>query len=265
MKKIFMRLITSIIILTIVSISCCIKTGISGYEIARPEGYGFDIIGARWGFDDKCQNGNTSVVYVDVSCEKDLQCEVYVNTVKSNYGVNGFQPCEDQLVAAEVELNQKPSFVTVQSGEKYYYTRRDKSRNIEVCCSHGNPMTQVFDRDNEMCQIITLDAQCRERDVIGFEQIKVLSWNLSHDGTLSMNVSNNVGQDALIRKIYFNNNITSTLTNYLQAGDSTNITVAGPHGNIGDGYGIGIEIEYSPATNSYAYFNSTGTISGTFS
>jgi hypothetical protein len=265
MKKIFMRLITSIIILTIVSISCCIKTGISGYEIVRPEGYGFDILGVSWGFDDKCQNGNASVAYVDVSCEKDLQCEVYVNTVRSNYGINGFQPCKDQLIAAEIELDQKPSFVTVQSGEKYYYTRRDKSRNIEVCCSHGNPMTQVFDRDNEMCQIITLDAQCRERDVIGFEQIKVLSWNLSHDGTLSMNISNNAGQDVFIRKIYFNDNTTSTLTNYLQAGDSTDITVAGPHGNIGDGYGIGIEIEYSTTTNSDAYFNSTGTISGTFS
>ena len=219
----------------------------------------------RWGFDDKCQNGNASVAYVDVSCEKYLQCEVYVNTVRSNYGVNGFQHCEGQLVAAEVELNQKPSFITAQSGEKYYYTRRDKSRNIEVCCSHVDPMTQKFDRDNEICQFITINAQCRERDVTGFEQIRVLWWNLRHDGTLSMNVSNNFGQDVFIQKIYFNNNITSTLTKYLQAGDSTNITVAGPSGNIGDGYGIGFEIEYSPSINSNVYFNSTGTISGTFS
>lgn len=250
-------------IILIASVSCCVNTGVSGYEIARLKGYGFDIVGARWAVDDKCLSGNASFAYVDVRCEEDLQCEVYVNTVKSNYGVNGLQPCENHLVAAEIELNQNPSFFAAQNGEKYYYTRRDKSRNIEVCCSHVDLVTKKFDRDNELCQMITLNAQCREREVVGFDKIKVLDWDLSHDGVLSMNISNNFVQNVSIKTIYFNSNITSTLNEYLQVGESANISVLGPKGKIGDGYGIGFAIEYSP--NLIDYFNSTGTISGTFS
>jgi hypothetical protein len=255
------------LILVIALTAGCVQSEIkSGYMLAKPEKSGFQILSSSWGFEDKCKSGNASVAYVKVSCEKDLECEVYVNSVKSKYGFDGLQPCTDELVVAEKELDYKPDFATIQNGGKYYYTRRDKNKFILICCSHVDTLSQKFDRDNEICQTTTLNAQCREQVADGFDQIKVLTWELHHDGFLNLNIKNNAGQSVVINKIYLSGESFSDLNKYLSDGSNSTINLSGgPTGSIGDGYGIGISIEYTTALNSDIYFNSTGTISGAYS
>lgn len=257
-----MKLSIVLSILAVTLISGCVK---SGYMISKQEVSGFETLGSSWALEDECNYGNASVAYVDVSCQKGLQCEVYVNNKKSNYGNNGLQTCADQLVAAEIELDYKPDFISAQSEDKYYYTNREENKFILVCCSNIDPSTQKLDRDNETCQSTTLKAQCREQTAEGFDKIKVLAWSLSHDGLLSLNVENDAGEPVVIDKIYLSGQTFLNANRFLLNGGNSTINLTrGPTGSIGSGYGIGVTIEYV-VLSSDLYYNSTGVIYGTYS
>lgn len=252
---------TTILILTTVLIAGCTQSTNPNNQTARY--YNTQILGVTWGFEGQCQYGNASVAYVSMSCGGSLECEVYVNGIKTNYS-GGLQPC-GELVAAEIELNHKPDFVAVQDGEKYFYTRRDRNKLIEVCCSNIDPTTNKLDRDNEICQTTKLDAQCPDQIAKDFSQFTMLSWELYFDGTLDFKVRNEVGQDIVIRKIYINDRTTMFSTYVAARGDSPTITVSGgPHGKVGDSYGINLVIEYVKVSDPSSYVNSTGSLTGTY-
>lgn len=255
-----------VIVLVTALVAGCIQGANKSQLSDYPKYSDFQILNSSWAFEDQCQYGNASVGYVDVSCTSGLKCEIYVNGVKSNYS-DGLQPCGDELVIAEIELNEKPDFITIQSGKKYFYTKRNVNKLIEICCSYLNSTTNELNRDYEMCQTTRLDAQCLDQVASGFGKITMLSWELQENGSLSFKIRNDVGQSIVIRKIYINSKNSSILDAYsLTQNQSTKITVTGgPTGSIGNNYGIGIEIEYSTASNPDIYFNSTGTVTGTYS
>jgi len=234
------------------------------------------ILNSSWAFEGNCQYGNESVGYVNVNCyKKGLECEVYVNNVKSNYGLDGLQSCDDHgLAIAEIELTEKPAFISVQSGNKYYYTRRDRPKIIEICCSYLNDSSHKLIRDYEVCKVTRLAAQCPPQLLgpvaRGFGQITMLyPWDLSSYGILSLRVKNEAGQDAVIRMIYINDAATIPANlpmPVLNETESQNITVAeGPEGYAGSSYSIRLAIEYYLTSSPHIYFNSTGTLSGTYS
>jgi len=257
-----MKLLIVLSILAVILIAGCTQ---SGYIISKQETSGFQITGASWGFDDGCKSGNASVAYVDTKCHEELQCEVYVNSIKSNYGTNDLQSCGGWMVVAEKELYQKPDFISIKSGDKYYYTDRSRNKFILVCCSNVNQSTQELDRDNEICESTTLDAQCREQIAEGFDRIKVLSWRLDHDGLLRLDVENDAGEPVVIDRIYINNKNSFNANSFLLSGNNTTIElIQGQMGSTGSVYGIAVTIEYV-VISSNNYFNSTGAIYGTFS
>jgi len=221
------------------------------------------ILGTSWAFEDQCQYGNKSVAFVNVECKKGLICEVYVNDVKSNYE-GGLQPC-GELTVTDTEVSEKPDFVALQNGNKYYYIRRDRSKNVEICCSYLNNTTKGLDRDNEICNTIRLEAQCPEMVAKGFTGLTVDSWEFHFDGTLSLAIKNNNQYNAMIRRFYFNNR--SSVFSTLVPSNSLSSTISvtnGPHGTIGSSYAITLTIEYYLVTNTSGYFNSTGTLTGTY-
>ena len=273
-----MKCFIAVMIIAIVLIAGCTQNVITSSSQTPEylEDSDFVILNSTWAFEDNCQQGNESVGYVFVNCyKKNLECEVYVNNVKSNYGLDALQDCDDHEIAvAEIELNEKPDFISVQSENKYYYTRRDKPKIIEICCSYVNDSSHKLIRDYEICKITRLKAQCPEQSVAapsskGFEQINVSSWDLNSDGTLNLKVKNGAGQDVVIRTIYINNAITipANLPMLVSIGnESQNITVIGERTeSIENSYSIRLAIEYSLASSPQVYFNSTGTISGTYS
>jgi hypothetical protein len=228
----------------------------------------FNILDYVWAFQDDCQYGNKSVAYAKTQCDKNMMCEVYVNDIRSNYGQNGLQECSDQIAVAELETNVKPEFVAIQSGDKYYYTRRDRSKNVEICCSFLDPTTNALDREEEICQTIRVEAQCPEFLSKGFSQLTLTSWQLFYDGTLEIKLKNEVGQDIVIRKFYINDRDTNTdYTTVVTRGNYTpTITVTGgPRGSLGSSYNISLAVEYSTFVNSSARFNSSGTLVGMYS
>lgn len=254
------RIVLLVIAVTLVT-GCVQYSGKVGRYAASPQ---FEITGTSWAFDDQCQYGNSSVAYIDVSCSKDLECEVYVNDVRSNYS-DGLQPCESQLVAAEIQTSVKPSFLALQSGDEYFYTRRDRNKVFEVCCSYLDSDTQGLDRDQEECQVARLDAQCPEMTASGFGEVTVLSWDLYSNGTISMKIMNDMDQNITIRNVYINGRSSSIFSVPVSAyNQSPSIILAGPSGDVGNAYALGIEIEYYPISNPNNYFNSTGSITGIF-
>ena len=270
-----MKLLIVILILAIILIAGCIQTAISQ---APEELQDSDmmILNSSWAFEDNCQYGNESVAYVNVNCyKKGLECEVHVNNVKSNYGLDGLQSCDDHgLAIAEIELTEKPAFISIQSGNKYYYTRRDIPKIIEICCSYLNDTSHKLIRDYEVCKVTRLKAQCPPQllgpVVRGFGQITMLyPWDLSSYGILNLRVKNEAGQDVVIRMIYINDAATIPANlpmPVLNGAESQNITVTGgPEGYAGSSYSIRLAIEYYLTSNSSAYFNSTGILSGTYS
>jgi len=271
-----MKRLAAILILAIILIAGCTQiTSSASQPIAYLEDSDVLILNSSWAFEDNCQYGNESVGYAYVSCyKKGLECEVYVNDVKSNYGPDGLQSCDDhELTIAEIELAEKPDFISVQSGNKYYYTRRDRPKVIEICCSYLNDSSHKLIRDYEICKVTRLGAQCPKQMLApiarGFEQITMLyPWDLDSNGILNFRVKNEAGQDVVIRRVYINNvnaipaNLPMPLLNETE---SQNITVAGgPSGYAGNSYSIRLAIEYYLTSNSSAY-NSTSMITGTYS
>ena len=270
-----MKLPIAILILAIILISGCIQTATS-QALEELQDSDMVILNSSWAFEDNCQYGNESVAYVDVNCyKKNLECDVYVNNIRSNYGLDGLQSCDNHgLAIAEIELTEKPAFISVQSGNKYYYTRRDRPKIIEICCSYLNDSSHKLIRDYEVCKVTRLAAQCPPQLLgpvaRGFGQITMLyPWDLSSYGILSLRVKNEAGQDAVIRMIYINDAATIPANlpmPVLNETESQNITVAeGPEGYAGSSYSIRLAIEYYLTSSPHIYFNSTGTLSGTYS
>lgn len=223
----------------------------------------FQMSAPYWGFDDECLHGNASVAYVDLSCRSGVECEVYVNGARSNYGLDGLQACGGGVVIAESELSQKPDFVAQQNGDKYYYTRRDRNKIIEICCSYTDDSHKLL-RDYEECQSTRLDAQCPEQAAKGFGQLVPFSWTLHYDGTLEIKVVND-GQDAVMTKMYLGNFSTMYSTQIASKNLSATLTIAnGPRGRIGDNYAVDLSIEYLLTTNATEFLNSTGIITGMY-
>lgn len=256
-----MKMLLIVAVFATLLISCCVQNSPLG---SNEYNYSGDLIrSVYWGFDDQCQHGNASVAYAAVNCPSDWQCEVYVNNFRSSYGQNGLQPC-GELVIAENELSQKPDFVTIQSGDKYFYTRRDQNKNLEICCSFIDPTTNDLNRDNQICETTSLEEQCPGVQATGFDRITVYSWQLHFDGTLDMTLYNQLPQDVIIRDLFLGSS--STIYNLLiPAGQvSPNIEIAGgPIGAIGESYSTALSIEYIMPPDT-TLTNSTGALVGTY-
>jgi hypothetical protein len=254
--------LVAIIVLAAVLASGCVQYegGISPYQYTN-----FTILSVDWAFEDQCQYSNASVAYANVRCSENTKCEVYVNGIRSGYGEDGLQACNGQLVVAEAEVSSKPEFVAEQNGDKYYYTRRDRNKNIEICCSFIDQSTNKLDRDYEDCQTARLDAQCLEEKAEGFDRLLVNSWEYHVDGTLSMTVANKGPQDAMIRRVYIENHSSIYSVSLAEGSYSPVITVTGgPRGGLGDSYVIALSIEYYIVSKSDTFYNSTGTLDGTY-
>jgi hypothetical protein len=224
------------------------------------------ILDSSWAFEDQCQYGKESVGYVQMDCKMNLQCEVYVNGFRSNYS-SGLQPCDKILVVAEKQIDYRPNFVAEQDGDSYFYTLRNTSKNIEICCSYPDAVDRI-NRDYEICQTTRLEAQCPDFSSAGFDRIAVTSWNYRHDGLLSLRLKNS-GQYSVIRKIYINGTDPShTLynTQIAYGAQSQEFLVTGmPIGRAGDGYNLTLSIEYYIGSNTDIFYNSTGKLQGTYS
>ena len=258
-----MRWIAVLIIIVLAIAGCTQSYTGSNQTQQYLKDYDVHITGTSWAFEDQCQYGNKSVAFVNVECKQNLMCEVYVNDIRSNYGIDGLQPC-GELTVADTEVSEKPDFVALQSGNKYYYIRRDRSKNVEICCSYVNELGKL-DREYELCETIRLEAQCPEMAAKGFSGLTVDSWEFHYDGTLSLAIRNNHQHNAMIRRFYFNNrsSIYSTLVPASSLSPTISVT-NGPTGKIGDSYVITLSIEYYLVTNASGYFNSTGTLTGTY-
>jgi hypothetical protein len=261
-----MKWIIAILILIIFTAGC------TQSNIPKEEVQGFDlrILRTSWAFEDNCEQGIQSVGYVDVDCgSADIKCEVYVNQNKSNFGTNGLQDCIDQIVVAEIELEDRPEFISMASGNKYYYATRDKSKTIQICCSYIDPLTNKLNREYQICQTTRLEAQCPTflpPTASGFAEINVIPLEVRTDGTLDVRFKSKLGQNAVIRKIYINDIAPSIYDLPLSSGiQSRVITLTGaPIGKSGDGYSIKISIEYYLGMIGETYYNSTGTITGKY-
>jgi hypothetical protein len=275
-----MKSLMAIAMLSVFLTAGCVQSGTNsryGYNTYRYlDDSDFLILNSTWAFEDNCDQGNYSVGYAIVSCyREDLKCEVYVNNVKSDYGLNALQDCsEGEITIAEMKLAEKPDFVSIQSGNSYFFTRRDVPRIVEICCSYLNETSGSLERDNEICKVIRLEAQCPHTSgfmpsISGFGQINASFWDLHSDGTMDLRVTNAAGQEVTIRKIYINNAITypSDLPMVVQNGaESQNITVAGgPSDSAGTGYTVRLSVEYFLTSSPDAYLNSTGIVSGSYS
>jgi hypothetical protein len=265
--------ISKLLILVIVLTAGCTQNAITGRYLQEDLQYSdFQILGSSWAFEDNCQYGNQSVAYVQVDCKKEgMECEVYVNDIKSKYGVDGLQPCEYDIAIADVELNEKPDFVSIQNGNKYYYIRRDKNKNIEICCSYPDSNHRLI-RNYEVCRTTKLEAQCPYQSntapvAKGFWPIRLLPLSLQPDGTLNFRVKNEAGQNAVLNKFYINDEFYTIFTIAVPARNQSQvISLTGmPVGKIGTNYSIKIAVEYYLRSNLNTYYNSTGTLSGTYS
>jgi hypothetical protein len=107
----------------------------------------------------------------------------------------------------------------------------------------------------------------------GFGQLQVRSpWSISSTGTVTMDVENRVGQTITVKSIYATVGATSgkcDLTSPLPLNSGEHnitqcTTVPSVGGSAGSQYTAQIAIEYSTLANPTIYFNSTGTISGTY-
>lgn len=269
-----MKWLLAILVLLTILVSGCTQSTITGrYSYARygnvsEENPDFQILGSSWAFEDNCQYGNKSIGYVFLNCKSNgMYCEVYVNDKKSDYGLEGLQPCDYDITVADIGVSEKPDFISAQSADKWYYTRRDRNKFIEICCSYIDPTTRKLNRDYEVCQTTRLDAQCPEQVARGFGQMTMQSWELYYDGTLEFKVRNEVGQDIIIRKIYINDKSSTLYTAYVPLRNiSQTLTVTGvPTGRIGNSYAMSLAIEYITVSNPDVYLNSTGTLTGTYS
>jgi len=270
-------LVALAIIAVLLAAGCVQSSSVSQYGKSLPylKDSDFVILNTTWAFEDNCDQGNYSVGYAVVRCyRQDLKCEVYVNNVKSTYGLNALQDCSDgELTIAEMNLTEKPNFVAIQSENSYYFTRRDVPRIVEICCSYLNQTSQTLDRDNEICNVARLDAQCPKQTVTqlasGFGQLNISSWALRYDGTLTLSVKNGSGQDVAVTNVYMNGE--GTLSGDLpvpvpSGSESQNITVIGKQPqSIGNKYAVQVSIEYYNSSTPNTYANSTGIISSAYS
>ncbi|MFH1229047.1 MAG: hypothetical protein V1678_01310 [Candidatus Aenigmatarchaeota archaeon] len=262
-----MKLVALVVLIAVMAAGCTQTAPISSNQtLSYLKDSDVRILGTQWAFDDQCQYGKESVGYVNIECEKMLECEVYVNGIKSNYSA-GFQPCEGQLVVAEKQTDQKSDFVAEQDGNYYYYTLRNKSKTIEICCSYVDALG-IFNRDYEICQTTRLEAQCPDFSSNGFGNIIVLSWDLRHDGLMTLRLKN-AGQDAVVRRIFVNDTDPSrTLynTQISYGSQSQEFFVTGaPIGLAGESYGMKVSIEYYIGSKNDMFYNSTGELKGTYS
>lgn len=145
----------------------------------------------------------------------------------------------------------------------------ENSHEVKICdCGEG----KCWDSDRTEC--ITIPTT--EPEIIigppstGFESLGVVApWDFHSDGTLEFKVANNVGKDVVVRKVYINDDLKSS-TNLPQTliigAQSEVITVTGgPTGTTGNSYSIDILVEYYLTSAPLIRFNSTGTLSGTYS
>lgn len=267
-----MRLFLATLVLVTVLTAGCTQSTITGSYLEDLQYSDFQILGSSWAFEGNCQYGNYSVAYVKVDCKKEgMECEVYVNDVKSNYGVDGLQICDYDIAIADIEMNEKPDFVSIQSGNKYYYTRRDKNKNIEICCSYPDSNHRLI-RNYEICRTIKIEAQCPYQSnnapvAKGFWPIILLPSSLKPDGTLNFRVENKAGQNAVLNKFYINDETYTIFTFAVPAWNQSQVIglTGMPMEKPGTNYSIKIAIEYYFTSNLNTFYNSTGTISGTYS
>ena len=260
------------LVLVTVLTAGCTQNAITGSYLEDLRYSDFQILGSSWAFEDNCQYGNYSVAYVKVDCEKEgMECEVYVNDVKSNYGVDGLQICDYDIAIADIELNEKPDFVSIQNENKYYYTRRDKNKNIEICCSYPDSNHRLI-RNYEVCRTLRIEAQCPYQSKTipvarRFWPILLQPLSLKPDGTLNFRVENKAGQDIVLNKFYINDESYTIFTMSVpNRNQSQIISLTGmPMGRPETNYSIRISIEYYLASNSSSFYNSSGIISGTYS
>jgi hypothetical protein len=100
----------------------------------------------------------------------------------------------------------------------------------------------------------------------GFGALQVESpWSVSSSGGIILNVQNRVGQEIVIRKIYFDDRSCMLSGNGItvQPGGSgqASCTINGMSGTSGSSYTMSVSIEYQVSGNN---FNSTGSLSGTY-
>ncbi len=106
----------------------------------------------------------------------------------------------------------------------------------------------------------------------GFGTVQVLSpWTVSTTGGITLRVENRVGEQINITKIYATKGGSSgscTLSPEvtIDTGSSgiVSCTISAASGNAGDTYTITLSIEYELTSTPGTYFNSTGTITGTY-
>lgn len=97
----------------------------------------------------------------------------------------------------------------------------------------------------------------------------VAPWDFNSAGVLKLRVKNELDTEVKVNEIYINNLATThdNLPMTISAGAQSDlITASGePTGNTGNTYSIQIAIEYELTSHPDTYFNSTGTLSGTYS
>lgn len=266
-----MRWLLSILVLTIALTAGCTQNMTTGRYLEDLQYSDFQILGSTWAFEDNCQYGNQSVAYVKVGCKKEgMECEVYVNDVRQKYGIDNLQPCDYDLTIADIEINEKPDFISIQSENKYYYTRRDRTKNIEICCSYPDSEHKLI-RNYEICRTMRLEAQCIYQSIAvpvvrDFWPIRMLPILFKPDGTLTFRVENKAGQNVVLNKFYINDEFYTIYTITVPNGNQSQvISLTGmPIGRAGTNYSIKIAIEYYLTANISAYYNSTGRIIGTY-
>lgn len=105
--------------------------------------------------------------------------------------------------------------------------------------------------------------------VSGFSQVAILSpWSVRTSGAIVAKVENRVGSEINITKIYAaGDSAEMTTIEILAAGESKVITfpvVTDAAGTAGTTFNIDVAIEYELTDNEGTYFNSTGSLSGTY-
>jgi hypothetical protein len=108
----------------------------------------------------------------------------------------------------------------------------------------------------------------------GFGQVQVLSpWTLTANGDLTLRVENRVGEQINVTTIYATKGGSSSscsISPEVTIDSGSNQIISGCAlgssigGNAGDTYTVTLTIQYELTSNPGTYFNSTGTITGTY-